>query len=128
MITTKKVLISAMAVVLLSLTLEAQSPRRFSRSRIGANRRPVISPYLNLLNARGRNFDSQYFQRTRPELEFRRANSLFNSQIAGLQQQVTSQGQLLQRVQTTLGGTGHRTSFLNTGGYFFSSGSRGGSR
>jgi|GEM_PF-1833285 len=127
MTTTKHVLISALAVVLCSLSVEAQTPRRFSRPRTRADRRPFISPYLNLLNS-GRNFESQFFQRTLPELEFRRNNSALNFQLSGFQQQLTTQNQDLQNVQTTIGGTGHRTSFLNTGGYFLSSGALGGRR
>lgn len=82
--------------------------------------RPTTSPYLNLLNRRGFGGNSaalNYYRNVRPEQDLRRYSSQLGQQVTSLQQSLTSQG-LLPDGSRPLSGTGHTTSFLNTGRYF----------
>lgn len=93
-----------------SATVEAQT-RRGLRPQ---SRRPVTSPYLNLLD-RNRGIGSNYYRRVRPELEFRQNDARLSRSLNALRrQQLATQVQ----IRSQLSGTGHRTSFLNLGGYF----------
>jgi hypothetical protein len=75
--------------------------------------RPAVSPYLNLLRS-GNSPGFNYYGLVRPELEFRQS-------IRNLQQQsINTQSELSGLIDTTFPATGHRTTFLNTGGYFLS--------
>jgi hypothetical protein len=79
------------------------------------NRSPAVSPYLNLL--RGDNSPAvNYYGLVRPQMEFR-------SGLQDLQQQVSNNQAAISDLNA-FPTTGHRTSFLNTGGYY-SSRSRG---
>jgi hypothetical protein len=82
--------------------------------------RPTTSPYLNLLNRRGFGGSSaalNYYRYVRPEQDLRRYSSQLGQQVTGLRQDLVSQG-LLPDGSRPLTGTGHATSFLNTGSYF----------
>ena len=81
-------------------------------SPAGPVTQPSFSPYMNLLR-RGNPTYLNYYGLVRPEQDFRRS-------IQTLQQDVNNvyQSQQQPAAQTTLPGTGHRTAFLNTMGYF----------
>ncbi len=104
-------------VVLLNWTggsLDAQPP--YSQPGIGQLNRPAYSPYLNLLRP-GNPTYANYYGLVRPELDIRAA-------AVGLQQQVNANQQGISNLQTAYGPltTGHVTRFMNTSGYFLSSG------
>lgn len=88
-------------------TASAQVP-----SPVGPVTQPGFSPYMNLLR-RGNPTYLNYYGLVRPQVDFRRS-------IQTLQQDVNnvSQSKQQQAAQTNLPGTGHRTVFLNTMGYF----------
>lgn len=79
--------------------------------------RPTTSPYLNLFrsNNRGLNFGLNYQRLVRPEQQWRNYTSRLNSQVGTLQGRVNSA--IAPDGSIILPGTGHATSFLNTGGY-----------
>lgn len=98
----------ALAICWLNGTVEAQS-------RLQAPRRPTTSPYLNLLRRPGGGgLGFNYYQRVRPEFEFRNDYQRLNRSLQQLQGQTRQQQQLLQGLTTT----GHQTSFLNYGSYY----------
>jgi hypothetical protein len=75
--------------------------------------RPPVSPYLNLLRS-GNSPGVNYYGLVRPQLEFRQS-------IQNLQQQsINTQSEISGLIDSTFPATGHRTTFLNTGGYFLS--------
>ena len=74
---------------------------------------PAFSPYLNLLRNNNPAY-LNYYGLVRPQLEFR--NSIQNLQ----QQSINTQSEISGLIDTTFPATGHRTTFLNTGGYFLS--------
>jgi hypothetical protein len=75
------------------------------------SRPPAVSPYLNLLRP-GNSPGYNYYGLVKPQMEFR-------SGLQDLQQQVlNNQGAISDLNNATLPATGHRTSFLNTGGYY----------
>lgn len=76
---------------------------------------PAVSPYLSLLNENNSNAFN-YYQLYRPQVEFRNAYRQLNRDVSQLNARVEEQGVAFARMQ--LGGTGHRTSFMNYGGYF----------
>lgn len=82
-------------------------------------RSSTTSPYLNLLrgNRNGNSFAFNYFQRVRPEQEFRRNAQNFNQSLSTLQQRVSSQERRVMD-ETGLTTTGHTAVFQNLGGYF----------
>jgi hypothetical protein len=76
---------------------------------------PAYSPYLNLLRPGSPTFQN-YYGLVRPETEFRGA-------IGGLQrQEALTQDEVASGMTSGLPATGHRTTFLNTGGYFLNRG------
>ena len=81
-------------------------------------RRPTISPYLNLQRTGDPSIDFaiDYQKLVRPEQQLRRYTSNLDNRLNRLQNQVNQairpDGSLI------LPGTGHSTSFLNTGTYF----------
>ena len=91
---------------------------RYSRPRIPAYNRPAISPYINLLGGTGRSFESEYFTRVRPQLEFRGSYNQLGRGLSSLQGQVQQQGRQIESMKPKIGPTGHSTSFLNYGSYF----------
>ena len=94
---------------------EASAQRRPGFGRSG---RPTTSPYLNLLRrAGGGGIGFNYFQRVRPEQEFRRNNARLGRSLNTLTQQVNRQGQEL-KPGAGLGQTGHGAVFMNLGNYF----------
>lgn len=105
-------------------TASAQYPSKFDRRPVRADRRPLVSPYLDLLNG-SRSFEESYFRRMSPELEFRRANDQLYRSTAAMQREI----QALQSesgLGEGLGATGHSTSFMNYGGYYNVGGRSGG--
>jgi hypothetical protein len=72
--------------------------------------RPVLSPYINLLN--GGNPAVNYYGLVRPELQFASQFQLMGQQVALNQQQIND----LQPF--TLATTGHAAVFMNTSHYF----------
>ena len=117
-----KVTLGLVVVLLLSAfaqTSDAQRPRRrFGSRNTLPNRRPFISPYVDLLNSDGAGFTRNYFRRVRPELEFRRNDTRLGRSVQSLQRQVNTQRQQLQSRTSQLSPSGHTTSFLNLGSYF----------
>lgn len=89
-------------------------------SRFGTRQnRPTTSPYLNLLGGgRGGRTAFNYYQRIRPEQEFRRNDAIFSLSLGNVQQELRSFKRQLQSSRSGLSSTGHRTSFLNLGSYF----------
>lgn len=95
----------------------AQNPSTLRRTGFAPPSRPVTSPYLNLLRGNGRSTAFNYFQRVRPEQEFRNNANRFRQSLNQLNQRVAAQQQ-----QINAGGglstTGHSATFQNYGGYF----------
>jgi hypothetical protein len=110
--------LTGLAVVMLGLfvvsTCQAQS-NDFGSPSIA---RPTTSPYLNLFNGSNRSLSLglNYQRRVRPEQALRQNAAQTNNQVGGLQQQLNMVVGPDGNVR--LPGTGHRTSFMNTGGYF----------
>ncbi len=73
---------------------------------------PAYSPYLNLLRNDNPTY-LNYYGLVRPEVEFR-------GNIQNLQRQQTQTDDEVAGVNGSLAATGHRTMFLNNGGYFLS--------
>jgi hypothetical protein len=126
-------LLSAVLTATAALTMTPRfgaaddSQNRFSRPRISPQNRPTTSPYLNLLrNTPGsRGFASDYFLRVRPEQQWRSDNARIDQSIQSLQNQMSRQQQTQQRNPlTTIGPTGHGTSFFNHSHYYSGSGTR----
>ena len=99
--------------------------RRQSRGRILPFDRPAISPYQQLLRRDG-NFTNNYFQRFRPEMEFRRSTlrnrrsiGQLRSEAGAFRSETTGAIQQLQQAPSSgLSTTGHPTTFLDLSGYF----------
>jgi hypothetical protein len=90
-------------------TARAQLPGRVSG--LTPYTQPAYSPYLNLFRA-GNPVFANYYGLVRPEVEFRTG-------IRGLQQQAAAEQDLITgQMGAALPATGHRTTFMNTGGYF----------
>jgi len=110
--------LTGLAVLVLGLfvvsTCQAQS-NDFGAPSIN---RPTTSPYLNLFNGSNRSMSLglNYQRRVRPEQALRQNAAQTNNQVGGLQQQLNMVVGPDGNVR--LPGTGHRTSFMNTGGYF----------
>lgn len=83
--------------------------------------RPAFSPYLNLLRGDG-SAALNYFGMVRPQVDARRALIGLEGQVQSNRQAITG----LQAGMTGIPGTGHGTTFLNTGGYFLGGGATGG--
>jgi hypothetical protein len=81
-------------------------------SPVGPVTQPSFSPYLNLLRRDNPTY-LNYYGLVRPQQDFRQS-------IQTLRQDVNNVYQSQQQAadQTSLPGTGHRTAFLNTMGYF----------
>ncbi|QDT62899.1 hypothetical protein [Calycomorphotria hydatis] len=108
-----------MAFLMSAESASAQVVRPLAPTQpIPPNKQPVTSPYLNLLRPGRGGVTFEYFRRVRPELEFRRADQMFQGEISNLRTQVSADRVLPQRREIPLGTTGHPTSFLNTSGYF----------
>jgi hypothetical protein len=103
----------------------AQTRGRSAGPSMRRNTRPTTSPYLNLLN-RGNNNNSgggvgfNYFQRVRPEIEFRQNDNRMQQSITNIQRQVNTQQQILDRQSNAsqLTQSGHMTSFFSYGNFF----------
>ncbi|MBL8850121.1 MAG: hypothetical protein JNG89_10570 [Planctomycetaceae bacterium] len=99
----------------------AQSPsNQFGAPSI---RRPTTSPYLNLFrdnnsNNRALDFGLNYQRLVRPERELRNYSAQLNNQVNTLQNDFNSV--IAADGSIKVPGTGHQTSFMNTGGYFSS--------
>jgi hypothetical protein len=111
-----RVTASCVFLAAFAATATAQAPYGPGMSPNG----PGYSPWLNLLRS-GNSAGANYYGLVRPEMEFRNS-------FRALQQQVGANQ--LNSSQTTdprgLPVTGHAAVFLNTGGYFLSSGGGGG--
>lgn len=125
----------SLAVVCLLLTILGSRPAlaQAPGNQFGAPsiRRPTTSPYLNLFrdnnnNNRALNFGLNYQRLVRPEQELRNYSANLNTQIGTLADRVDSQ--IAPDGSVTVPGTGHSTSFMNTGGYFSGGGSGSGVR
>ena len=109
------------AVMLLSSATSAQvGARRFSGPRVRTYDRPVVSPYMNLLNrGSGNSFEFDYFRRVRPEIDLRRSAAANKQQLQHVEQQANDQFRELERNHSSLlGETGHTTGFMTHGRYF----------
>jgi hypothetical protein len=84
--------------------------RKLSRSK-----QPILSPDLNLIPGAASSFTGQYLLRTIPQQEFLRNQAQTERALEGLQSEINTQQK---QIQSGLSTTGHRTSFLSTGGYF----------
>jgi hypothetical protein len=88
----------------------AQYPAYGGRPVPNPYSRPVLSPYINLLN--GGNPAVNYYGLVRPELQFASSLQQMGQQVALNQQQISD----LQPF--TLATTGHAAVFMNTSHYF----------
>jgi len=115
-------LLAAATAAVCTEEASAQARRRPSGPSMRRSRKPVTSPYLNLLNQGDINRGGvgfQYFQRVQPEIEFRQSDNLMRNSIDNLQQQVNDQQLLLdQATSSQLTPTGHTTQFFSFGNYF----------
>ena len=84
--------------------------------------RPPYSPYLNLLR-NGNSAAVNYYGLVRPEIDYRNNLNQINRDVTGLRRDVGNLRQDVQDGSSTVPGTGHGVSFLNTRGYFFNLGS-----
>ncbi len=112
------VLMAGTAVAAFAVTaadVHAQAPT------FGRSGRPTVSPYLNLYSSGS--LETDYYQRVRPQQEFRRDAQQLSSSLNRLQAEfdasvttpydrLTQQG-MRQRMRTT----GHRTVFMDYFGY-----------
>lgn len=107
-------------IMALLLALAGSSSVMAQGNQFGAPtiQRPTTSPYLNLFRGSNRalNFGLNYQRRVRPEQDLRQYSAGLNNNIGNVQSDLNRaigpDGSLL------VPGTGHRTSFMNTGGYF----------
>ena len=103
-----------LAVIFASATAYAQYPYGpqvgfGSQPRLGQGR-PVYSPYLNLLR-RGNSTLGNYYGLVRPELQFRAANTQFQSQFNNVDRRFSQvQGQFREGQMQV---SGHRVQFLS---------------
>ncbi|HET6575737.1 MAG TPA: hypothetical protein VFG68_19205 [Fimbriiglobus sp.] len=82
---------------------------------VGPVARPTFSPYLNLLRQDNPTY-LNYYGLVRPQLDFRQSLQNLRFDLSAYQSQSQTNG------QATLPGTGHRTVFMNTMGYFMTMG------
>lgn len=81
-----------------------------AQPRFGQSNRPVYSPYLNLLR-RGNSTLGNYYGLVRPELQFRAADTQFQSQFNNVDRRFSQvQGQFREGQMQV---TGHRVQFLS---------------
>lgn len=125
----KRIVLTLVVAVVASITI-ADSANAQSRGRTGApsmrrSSKPVTSPYLNLLNngngnGNGNGVGFNYFQRVKPEQEFRAADQQLGQGLNAVQKQVNSQQQMLLRQSnaSNLTQSGHATSFFSLGNYY----------
>ncbi len=108
-------LIPGAVLILLGLGNVQESSAQVTRPNLQPpSPRPVYSPYLNLFR-RGGTFTQNYLGIVRPELDFYQSIGQLERGLAGQERRL---GDLAGDIDTALFPTGHRTSFLNTGGYF----------
>jgi hypothetical protein len=94
---------------------QAQSPYQ-RPGGVGRNVRPSYSPYLNLLRRDNPTYRN-YYGLVRPEQQFRSSLQNIEQEVSGNRSRINSVAE-----GGGLPETGHRTSFLNLGGYFLSTG------
>ena len=111
---------AATFVLLVQLSFGVLAHAQFPRSptsRFRVNRRPVISPYYDLIQrGSNRSLNFQYQRRVRPEVEFRQAENRFQQSLNSLSNRITESS--TRKVPSTLGTTGHAATFLTHGKYF----------
>ena len=113
---------SALTLVVAVLALMfLADPAEAQRRRIGRSyrSRPTTSPYLNLLrNNQGGGIGFNYFQRVRPEREFRDANRRFRRSVDSLGRRLDVQKRRRENLKSGLTQTGHAPRFGDLRGYF----------
>jgi hypothetical protein len=102
---------TAGALVLLLFAAPASAQRR------APVRRPTLSPYLNLLN-RNNGVGFNYYQRVRPEVEFRNADRQLSSDVNTLQSRLNDLKAQREELKQGLSTTGHVPRFMDLKGYF----------
>lgn len=88
-----------------------QRPKR----RLHKSSAPALSPALNLLPGAQSSFAGQFLLRQVPQEQALRQYQQTGKALDKLQQEVT---QNENQIRTGVKSTGHRTQFMNTGGYF----------
>jgi hypothetical protein len=113
------------AICAMSGTGHAQA-RRHIRPPI-AKYQPYTSPYLGMLGPGGAAYG--YFAIAQPQEQYMNYQYNFNRSFMDFENQVNKnfnqaaqQIQQTQQIRRTIGTTGHRTGFMNSGGYFPSTG------
>ena len=103
----------AAVLALMFLAEPVAAQRRSYRSR------PTTSHYLNLLrNNQGGGIGFNYFQRVRPEREFRDANRRFRRSVDSLGRRLDVQKRRRENLKSGLTQTGHAPRFGDLRGYF----------
>jgi len=83
--------------------------------RLQRSNSPTLSPYLNLLPETAGTIEGQYLLRTIPQQEMTRQQNQTQQALQGLQGELNKQQV---QINTGLSTTGHRTSFMNLGGFY----------
>jgi hypothetical protein len=100
--------------------MQMQRPKR----RLHKARAPALSPNLNMVEGVPTSFEGQFLLRTQPQELALRQYGLIEKSLDKLQTEVTDTDN---RVKSGIKGTGHKTSFMNYGGYYsFPGGKSGG--
>lgn len=94
----------------------ASRPKR----KLSKSRAPALSPALNLLPGAAQSFEGQFLLRQLPQEQALKQYQKTGAALDTLQHEIT---QNENQIKTGLKSTGHRTQFMNYGGYF--SGGRG---
>jgi hypothetical protein len=93
------------------------------KRQLRKSRAPVLSPALNLLPGAAQSFEGQFLLRQLPQEQALKQYQQTGKALDTLQHEVV---QTENQIKTGVKSTGHRTQFMNYGGYY--SGGRGRSR
>ena len=110
---TRTILTTTAALLALLMVADTASAQRRAPAR-----RPTTSPYLNLLNRSGGGIGFQYYQRVRPEVEFRNADRQLSSDVNTLRSRLDDQKAQREELKQGLSRTGHVPRFMDLRGYF----------
>jgi len=92
------------------------------KRKLRRSRAPALSPALNLLPGASQSFEGQFLMRQLPQEQALKQYQQTGNKLDSLQHELTESEN---EIRTGLKTTGHKTQFMNYGGYFQGSRGRG---
>ena len=91
------------------------NPMQRPKHKLHKNRSPVLSPNLNMLPGTSTTFEGQFLMRQLPQEQIYKNAEDTRQSNERLQNEID---QTENRIKSGIGKTGHRTMFMNYGGYY----------